>query len=54
MPEVLLSGHHVNIARWRRNQSLQLTLQHRPDLIAQARANGLLDAHDEAFIAGRI
>ena len=54
VPEVLLSGHHVNIARWRRNQSLQLTLQHRPDLIAQARANGLLDAHDEAFIAGRI
>ncbi len=53
VPEVLLAGHHLNIARWRRNQSLQLTLQHRPDLIAQARANGLLDANDEAFLAGQ-
>ena len=51
VPDVLLSGHHVNIARWRREQSLLQTLRHRPDLIAQARSNGLLSSADEAFIA---
>jgi tRNA (guanine37-N1)-methyltransferase len=54
VPDVLLSGHHSNIARWRRIQSLQITMLHRPDLIVQARANGLLDAIDEAVIAGQV
>lgn len=36
VPEVLLSGNHANIARWRREQSLRLTLENRPDLIAKA------------------
>ena len=35
---VLLSGHHAEIARWRREQSLRLTARRRPDLIAAARA----------------
>jgi len=33
VPEVLLSGHHGNIARWRRDQSLERTRQRRPDLL---------------------
>lgn len=46
VPEVLLSGHHKNIARWRREQSLKLSLQYRPDLIAKARQEDLLSADD--------
>ena len=41
MPEVLLSGDHARIARWRRAQSLARTLERRPDLIA--RRGGLTD-----------
>lgn len=33
VPEVLLSGNHGEIARWRRRQSLQRTLEKRPDLL---------------------
>ena len=51
VPEVLLSGHHLNIARWRRDQQLQLTARHRPDLITAARAVGRLTAQDEALLA---
>ncbi len=36
VPEVLLSGHHARIEEWRRRQSLERTLQHRPDLLEQA------------------
>ena len=34
VPEVLLSGHHANIARWRRKMSLKRTKRDRPDLFA--------------------
>lgn len=51
VPEVLLSGHHVNIERWRREQRLALTARLRPDLIYQARKDGCLTKVDEAFIA---
>jgi len=34
VPEVLLSGHHGKIARWRRDQALVRTAQRRPDLLA--------------------
>ena len=34
VPEVLLSGHHKNIAGWRREQSLEKTKRLRPDLLA--------------------
>lgn len=37
IPEVLLSGHHAEIARWRRIQSLKCTLERRPDLLQRAR-----------------
>lgn len=50
VPDVLLSGHHARIARWRRDQALQRTAQRRPDLVA-----GLdparLDRHDLATLA---
>ena len=51
VPAVLMSGNHAQIARWRREQSLRLTLQNRPDLIEQARAQGLLGPLDEKFLA---
>ncbi len=35
VPEVLLSGHHANIDKWRREQSLLLTRERRPDLFSQ-------------------
>ena len=35
VPDVLLSGHHEQIARWRRKESLRLTRQRRPDLFSQ-------------------
>lgn len=49
-PDVLLSGHHVQIERWRRDQRLHLTSENRPDLIAIAREAGLLSPVDEAFL----
>lgn len=36
VPEILLSGHHAKIERWRRNESLRRTLERRPDLLARA------------------
>jgi tRNA (guanine37-N1)-methyltransferase len=51
VPEVLLSGHHARVARWRREQSLHLTARRRPDLIAQARAAGRLTPEDERILA---
>lgn len=36
VPQVLLSGHHGNIEKWRREQSLERTLIHRPDLLEEA------------------
>jgi len=52
VPPVLLSGHHADIARWRRERSLELTARRRPDLIAAARAAGRLSPADEKFLAG--
>lgn len=51
VPDVLLSGHHALIARWRREQSLRLTAERRPDLIERARQQGLLSAADEAYLS---
>jgi tRNA (guanine37-N1)-methyltransferase len=52
VPPVLLSGHHGDIARWRREQSLALTARRRPDLIGVARAAGRLSAADERYLRG--
>ena len=37
VPEVLLSGNHAEIARWRREQSLLATLQYRPEILPMAK-----------------
>ncbi len=50
VPPVLLSGHHAEIARWRRQESLRLTALRRPDLLQQARAQGRLSRADEQFL----
>lgn len=52
VPAVLLSGHHAQIARWRRERSLELTLRRRPELIEAARAAGRLSQADERFLRG--
>jgi len=50
VPAALLSGHHVQIERWRRDQRLALTAQRRPDLLQAARAAGRLSRQDEALL----
>ncbi len=50
VPEVLLSGNHKHIELWRRQQSLRLTAQRRPDLLQKARGLGLLSVADEVFL----
>jgi tRNA (guanine37-N1)-methyltransferase len=51
VPAVLMSGHHGQIARWRRERSLEWTARRRPDLITAARAAGRLSALDEKYLA---
>jgi tRNA (guanine37-N1)-methyltransferase len=51
VPDVLLSGHHARVARWRRNEALRATAHKRPDLIEAARRAGRLSDEDEAFLA---
>jgi tRNA (guanine37-N1)-methyltransferase len=36
VPDVLLSGHHGKVARWRREQALRRTFERRPDLLRRA------------------
>ena len=50
VPATLMSGHHVAIARWRRERSLELTAMRRPDLLATARLEGRLSRADEKFL----
>jgi tRNA (guanine37-N1)-methyltransferase len=45
VPEVLLSGDHARVARWRRAQALRRTLVRRPDLLPAG-----LTADDEALL----
>ncbi|MCD8052531.1 MAG: tRNA (guanosine(37)-N1)-methyltransferase TrmD [Lachnospiraceae bacterium] len=47
VPEILLSGHHANIERWRREQSLLRTWQRRPDLLEDA----ALTKEDRRYLA---
>jgi tRNA (guanine37-N1)-methyltransferase len=46
VPDILLSGDHAQIARWRRRQSLLRTFQRRPDLLRKAS----LSAEDAAYV----
>jgi tRNA (guanine37-N1)-methyltransferase len=50
VPEVLLGGHHENIGRYRREQSLTLTARLRPELLANAEGADRLDKADVAFL----
>ena len=52
VPEVLLSGHHANIDRWRRKQSLTHTRKQRPDLFEQFEPQGKQDQKilDEIYL----
>ena len=50
VPAELMSGHHVNIERWRRDQRLLLTARLRPELIDAARAVAKLSPQDEAVL----
>ena len=47
VPEVLRSGDHAAVARWRHEQALRRTFERRPDLLAQAD----LTARDREFLA---
>jgi tRNA (guanine37-N1)-methyltransferase len=49
VPEVLRSGHHGAIARWRRDRALERTAARRPDLL-DALPEEALDAADRAFL----
>jgi tRNA (guanine37-N1)-methyltransferase len=46
VPEILRSGNHKAVARWRREQALKRTLERRPDLLSEAH----LDSADRAFL----
>lgn len=50
VPTVLMGGNHAEIAKWRRQQSLLVSWQKRPELIEQARKSGLLTKADEQFL----
>ncbi|MEI6776990.1 MAG: tRNA (guanosine(37)-N1)-methyltransferase TrmD [Chloroflexales bacterium] len=51
VPSVLTSGHHGEVAKWRRRERLRRTLARRPDLLDGAAAQGLLDPKDLAYLA---
>lgn len=47
VPDILLSGHHGNIEKWRREKSLERTLKNRPDLLENAN----LDKSDIEYLS---
>lgn len=47
VPEILLSGHHANVKKWRRQQSLRITREHRPDLLSKVK----LTNEDRRYLA---
>lgn len=51
VPEVLLSGDHESIRRWRHREALRKTERNRPDLIDHGLAHGLLDDEDRAVLS---
>ncbi len=50
VPEILLSGHHENVEKWRREQSIKRTLKQRPDLLKGAR----LSKKEEIYLSSLI
>lgn len=47
VPDVLLTGHHANVDKWRRQQSLKRTLERRPDMLEKA----ALTAEDKKYLS---
>ncbi len=50
VPDVLLSGHHKNIRRWRLAKQVEKTLSVRPDLVQKGLESGLFDAETRKLI----
>ncbi len=50
VPEVLLSGNHLEIYKWRRKEALKRTYLRRPDLLAKAS----LSSEDKEFLQGLV
>jgi tRNA (guanine37-N1)-methyltransferase len=50
VPEILLSGHHENIRRWRLRKQIEKTFVLRPDLIRRGEETGLFDAETRKII----
>ena len=50
VPEILRSGNHAEIERWRRRESLKRTLQSRPDLLRSARNSAQFNAEDLEYL----
>ena len=51
VPEVLLSGHHGNIEKWRRQQSLKRTFERRPELLEQEKVQEALTKKDREYLS---
>ncbi|NJN17860.1 MAG: tRNA (guanosine(37)-N1)-methyltransferase TrmD [Oscillochloris sp.] len=51
VPPVLTSGHHGEVAKWRRRERLRRTLERRPDLLNRAAAAGVLTNDDRRYLA---
>jgi len=50
VPDVLISGHHEKIRRWRLERRVEKTLRNRPDLILRGRESGLFDGETNGII----
>ena len=50
VPEVLLSGHHGNIEKWSRQQSLKRTFERRPELLEQEEVQANLTKKDREYL----
>jgi tRNA (guanine37-N1)-methyltransferase len=50
VPEILLSGHHANLARWRREQALLRTLEQRPEILQRPATAARLSPADINFL----
>jgi tRNA (guanine37-N1)-methyltransferase len=50
VPEILLSGHHENIRRWRLKKRIETTLVNRPDLLRKGVEQGLFDDETRKII----
>ncbi len=50
VPEILLSGNHANIAKWRRQQSILRTLKRRPELLEKVKLNSKEKQYIDSFL----